>query len=202
LYTKNQIMETSRKLVFATRNKYKIEEIAVAAGPGFDIISMAEVGCTDDLPETSFTTAGNAIQKAHYFYERYHMNCIADDTSLEIEALEGRPGIYSARYAGLQRSYDDNVNKVLEEMQGKTNRKAMFRTVIGLIQNGEHHLFEGLVEGTIITEKRGTNGFGYDPVFLPNGSDKTYAEMDMEEKNIKSHRAIALKKLLDFLNKL
>jgi XTP/dITP diphosphohydrolase len=194
-------MDTPHKLVFATRNNFKIEEIAKAIGPGFNIISMAEVGCTDDLPETSFTTAGNCMQKAQYFFDRFQMDCFAEDTSLEIEALDGQPGIYSARYAGPAKSFDDNVNKVLEEMKGKTNRKALFRTVIGLIIGGKHHIFEGIVEGTILSEKCGTNGFGYDPIFLPNGHKKTYAEMEMEEKNSMSHRAIAVKKLVDFLGK-
>jgi XTP/dITP diphosphohydrolase len=194
-------MVLSNKLVFATRNKYKIEEIAKAMGSRFSIISMEEAGCTDDLPETSFTTAGNSMQKAQYFYERFHMDCFAEDTSLEIEALEGRPGIYSARYAGPAKSFDDNVNKVLEEMQGKTNRKAIFRTVIGLILKGQHHVFEGIMEGVITTEKKGNGGFGYDPIFLPKGYKKTYAEMKPEEKNAVSHRALTVKKLIDYLEK-
>lgn len=190
-----------RKLVFATRNIYKIQEISRALSGKAEIISMAEVGCTDDLPETSFTTAGNAMQKAQYFYDRYKMDCFAEDTSLEIEALDGRPGIYSARYAGPGKSFDDNVAKVLEEMKDQSNRRALFRTVIGLILNGQHYFFEGIVEGTILRERRGTGGFGYDPIFLPDGYKKTYAEMDMEEKNTMSHRAIAVKKLADFLEK-
>jgi XTP/dITP diphosphohydrolase len=194
-------MDTPMKLVFATRNKYKIEEIARTMGAGFTVISMEEAGCTDDLPETSFTTAGNAMQKAQYFFQRFHLDCFAEDTSLEIDALEGRPGIYSARYAGPARSFDDNVNKVLEELQGQANRKALFRTVIGLIYKGDHHIFEGIMEGSILAEKRGSNGFGYDPIFQPKGYDKTYAEMSAEEKNAISHRAIAVRKLTDFLHK-
>jgi XTP/dITP diphosphohydrolase len=194
-------MDKSHKLVLATRNNFKIEEITKALGSQFNIISMAEVGCTDDLPETSFTTAGNCMQKAQYFYDRFKMDCFAEDTSLEIEALDGQPGIYSARYAGPAKSFDDNVNKVLEEMQNKTNRKAIFRTVIGLILEGKHYIFEGLVEGSILKEKRGTGGFGYDPIFLPTGYKKTYAEMEMEEKNHMSHRALAVKKLVEFLKK-
>jgi XTP/dITP diphosphohydrolase len=194
-------MNTTRKLVFATRNKFKIEEIAHAGKHKFNIIPMAEAGCDDDLPETSFTVAGNAIQKAQYFYERFKMDCFSDDTSLEIEALDGQPGIHSARFAGLGKSFEENVKKVLKEMDGKTNRNAIFRTVIGLILDGKHHLFEGIVEGTILTEKRGSEGFGYDPIFLPKGTSKTYAEMDMDEKNKISHRAIAFQKLIEFLDK-
>jgi XTP/dITP diphosphohydrolase len=195
-------MNSARTLVFATRNKYKIEEIAHAGKHKFNIIPMADAGCTDDLPETSFTVAGNAIQKAQYFYERFSMDCFSDDTSLEIEALDGRPGVHSARFAGLGKSFDENVKKVLAEMEGKENRNAIFRTVIGLILDGKHYLFEGIVEGTILEERRGADGFGYDPIFLPKGTDKTYAEMGMEEKNKMSHRAIAFQKLMDFLDNL
>lgn len=194
-------MGTPLKLVFATRNSYKIDEIARTMGSKYVVISMEEAGCTDDLPETSFTTAGNAMQKAQYFYDRFKMDCFAEDTSLEIEALDGRPGIYSARYAGPAKSFDDNVNKVLEELQGQSNRKAMFRTVIGLIFKGEHHIFEGIMKGTILTEKRGTGGFGYDPIFMPEGYEETYAEMDGQKKNAISHRALAVKKLVEFLEK-
>jgi XTP/dITP diphosphohydrolase len=187
------------KLVFATNNKHKIEELKHAVNKRFEIIGLKEIGCTEEIPETSPTVAGNALQKASYIHDKYGYDCFADDTSLEIDALNGRPGIYSARYAGLGKNFDDNMNKVLEELAGKTNRTARFRTVIALIMKGQEYLFEGIVEGQILTEKKGTEGFGYDPIFQPEGFNKTFAQMNLDEKNQISHRGRAVKKLTEFL---
>lgn len=198
-----------KTLVFATQNKHKIEEInallqtnmAQQENPIWNIIGLAEINCFDDIPETSDTLEGNALQKALYINERLGYDCFADDTGLEVDALDGRPGIYSARYAGSQRSFDDNINKILAELKDVSHRSARFRTVIALVLGSDHYFFEGKIEGHIIHERHGSSGFGYDPVFVPAGFDKTFAEMKLEEKNIISHRAIATRLLIDFLRK-
>ena len=186
------------EIVFATHNLHKTEEVRAILGAEYRILNLPELGCPD-IPETADTLRGNALQKAQYVVEHYHRNCFADDTGLEIEALDNRPGVYSARYAGEGCSYQDNVLKVLEEMRGITNRKACFKTVVALILDGETHLFEGRVDGVILTEQRGTDGFGYDPIFLPDGFDQTFAEMDAATKNSISHRGQAMRKLAAFL---
>ncbi len=191
-----------RELVFATNNKHKLEEISHIVGAKFKIIGLKDINCFEDIPETADTIEQNASQKSFYIYNRYGYNCFADDTGLEIDALNGRPGVYSARYAGEGKNFDDNMNKVLFELSGIANRKAMFRTVISLVINGKEFLFEGSVSGVITSVKSGNNGFGYDPIFKPDGFTKTYAEMTIEDKNKFSHRALAAKKLMDFLIKL
>jgi XTP/dITP diphosphohydrolase len=186
-------------LVFASNNKHKLEEVKSALGAGFNVVSLAGINCYDEIPEEQPTLEGNALQKAHYIYERYHKSCFSDDTGLEIEALDGRPGVYSARYAGVGCSFEDNINKILVEMQHCTNRKARFRTVIALILDGKKYLFEGAVDGLILRERQGTNGFGYDPIFQPIESTISFAEMDLEEKNKISHRGRAVEELVGFL---
>jgi len=188
-----------RTLVFATNNIHKIKEISSILGNRIMLKSLKDIGCYDDIPETGETIEENALQKARYIYGRYGIDCFADDTGLEVEALSNEPGVYSARYAGENVTYDDNTNKVLQKLKGKNNRKACFRTVIALIIEGKEQLFEGRIDGEIIHEKRGREGFGYDPVFIPAGHDKTFAEMDPGEKNSISHRALASKKLEEFL---
>ena len=187
------------KLVFATNNLHKLDEVRAIAGTRFSIISLKELGCFDEIPETGTTLVENALQKAQYIHDRFHCNCFADDTGLEIEALNGRPGVYSARYAGEHCSFEDNIRKVLLEMEGIPNRKASFITVIALILNGKNYFFEGRINGEIMETQKGSNGFGYDPIFKPLGYDKTFAEMTNTEKNSISHRALATKKLNDFL---
>jgi XTP/dITP diphosphohydrolase len=187
-------------LIFATNNKHKLEEISHLTKGIIEIKGLSQVNINEDIPETHETLKENAIEKAVFIYEKYGYNCFADDTGLEIEALDGRPGVYSARYAGENCSFEDNVNKVLAEMLGCENRTARFRTVIALIINGKIYTFEGKIEGSIIKERIGTQGFGYDPIFLPDGYDKTFAEMDIELKNTISHRARALQKFLGHLN--
>jgi len=190
-----------RTLVFATNNIHKIKEISSILGTRVVLKSLSDIGCSDDIPETGETLEENALQKARYIYGRFRTDCFADDTGLEVEALNNEPGVYSARYAGENVTYDDNTNKVLENLEGKSNRKACFRTVIALIINGKEWLFEGRIDGEIIHHKRGLGGFGYDPVFVPAGCHKTFAEMEPDEKNRISHRALASQKLEEFLNK-
>lgn len=190
------------KLVFATANQNKAKEIQSLIPDTIEILSLNDIHCLEDIPETQATIEGNASQKAFYVYEKYHHNCFADDTGLEIEALNGEPGVLSARYAGDEKSADMNMNKVLTKMQAITNRKARFKTVISLIINGKELQFEGVVNGTILTEKRGGSGFGYDPIFLPDGSSKSFAEMELSEKNTTSHRAKAVNKLVEYLKTL
>ena len=190
------------ELVFASNNKHKLEEVKSALGAAFKIVSLSEIECYDDIIEDQPDLEGNALKKARYIYEKYGKDCFSDDTGLEIEALNNRPGVYSARYAGEGCSFDDNIKKVLSQMQNTDNRKARFRTVIALIIKGEEYLFEGQVEGNILREKHGQGGFGYDPVFQPSGYTLSFAEMDMDTKNAISHRGRALEKLSDFLNKL
>lgn len=187
------------KLVFATNNKHKLEEISRMLNGKHDIVSLAEIGCQDDIPEEQDTLEGNALQKARYIREHYGYDCFADDTGLEVEALDHRPGVYSARYAGPAKDSLANMNKILQEMEDAQNRNARFRTVIALILNGEEHLFEGQVEGEILTAPQGEAGFGYDPIFRPAGYNISFAEMLPEEKNKISHRGKATEKLCRFL---
>ena len=190
-----------KKLVFATNNAHKLEEIASILGDKIELLSLKDIHCQADIPETADTLEGNAIQKAEYIHQHYGMDCFADDTGLEVEALNGAPGIYSARYAGEGHDAEANMKKLLENMQDKENRKAQFHTAICLIMDGETHLFEGIVKGEIIKEKKGGAGFGYDPIFVPEGYDLTFAELGNDIKNTISHRAKAVEKLCSFLNK-
>lgn len=189
-----------RKLVFATNNVHKLEEIAAILGEKVELLSLKDVDCQTDIPETADTLQGNAMQKANFIYELTGMDCFADDTGLEVEALDGAPGVLSARYAGEGHNSEANMQKLLQNLQGVTNRKAQFRTVICLIADGKTHLFEGVVKGEIIREKRGKAGFGYDPIFVPEGHTKTFAEMSHETKNKISHRARAVEMLCRFLS--
>lgn len=190
------------KLVFATQNENKAQEIQSLLPEYFKIITLKDIRCFDEIPETSETLEGNSLLKASFISETYNLNCFADDTGLEIEALDNRPGVYSARYAGPEKSAAANINKVLLELEGKTARNAQFRTIITLILNKSTFTFEGIVRGEIISEKRGENGFGYDPIFVPEGEVRTFAEMSLEEKNKHSHRARAFQKMIEFLNEL
>lgn len=190
------------KLVFATNNKNKIREIKEILGNKFDVLSLDDIGCKEDIPETQPTIEGNAMQKAEYVFAKYNVNCFADDTGLEVEALNGKPGVYSARYAGLQRNSNDNIDKLLKELETKSNKNARFKTVVALIIDGTKTDFTGIVEGKIITEKKGEKGFGYDPVFVPKGYTQTFAEMPANEKNAISHRGRAIRKLVDYLQRL
>lgn len=191
------------KIVFATNNKHKLEEIKDIFGKDFEIVSLAEIGCHEDIPETGVTLQENARQKSTYVVEHYNQNCFADDTGLEVEALGGEPGVHSARYAeGTDHDSEANMRKLLTKLDGQTNRKACFRTVISLIIDGVEHQFEGKVDGTIAKEKHGTEGFGYDPIFIPEGYDKSFAELGEEIKNQISHRARAVKKLAEYLERL
>lgn len=191
-----------RKLVFATNNAHKLEEIRAILGDKVEVLSLKDIQCDADIPETADTLEGNAVLKAEYIYRHYGLDCFADDTGLEVEALNGAPGVYSARYAGGEgHDSEANMRKLLAEMEGKTNRKAQFRTAICLIEGGAEHLFEGVVKGEIIEEKRGASGFGYDPVFMPEGYTETFAEMGSEEKNRISHRARAVQALCAYLNR-
>ena len=187
------------KMVVATNNAHKLKEIAAILGQEIELLSLKDIQCFVDIPETADTLEGNARQKAMYIYENYGMDCFADDTGLEVEALGGAPGVFSARYAGEGHDSEANMQKLLKELAGKENRKAQFRTVICLIRNGKEHLFEGIVKGEIIQEKRGGEGFGYDPIFVPEGYDLTFAELGDDVKNTISHRARAVEKLCQFL---
>lgn len=187
------------ELVFATNNKHKIREITDLLDDNFRILGLADLNITEDIPEEAETLEENALFKARYVHERSGLNVFADDTGLEVTALGGAPGVYSARYAGEGKSFDDNIEKLLGAMQGVDERSARFRTVIALILDGSEYLFEGKVEGEITRERRGTGGFGYDPVFLASGHDRTFAEIPLSEKNTISHRARAMRKLLEFL---
>lgn len=187
------------KLIFATNNKHKIREISDILDGGFNVLGLADVSITEEIPEDADNLADNALFKARYVHERTGLNVFADDTGLEVDALDGAPGVYSARYAGTSKSPDDNIIKLLKELEGVEDRKARFRTVIALIYDNNEYLFEGKVEGEIIQERRGTDGFGYDPVFMAVGYDLTFAEIPLSEKNKISHRARAMQKLLAFL---
>lgn len=188
-----------RTLCFATNNKNKIEEIRTHIGSFFLLKTLDDIGCYEELPETQNTIEGNSIQKAKYVFDRFKVPCFADDTGLEVDSLNGEPGVYSARYAGDQRNSEDNIQLLLTKLRGAQNRKAKFRTTIALAEAGGITTFEGTVSGIILSEKRGASGFGYDPIFLPDGANKTFAEMDLMEKNSISHRAIAMNKLITFL---
>lgn len=190
----------THELIFATNNLHKLTEIQSIVGKNFTIKSLHEIGCTEDIPETAPTLEGNALLKAEFIYDKFGKNCFADDTGLEVEALDGRPGVFSARYATDGHDFEANIDKVLDELSGVENRKARFRTVIALILDGSVQYFEGIVNGEIIAERKGVKGFGYDPVFLPDGYEQTFAEMPLAEKNKISHRARAVSKLVEFLN--
>ena len=198
------------KIVFATNNQHKLSEIRSILGDSIEVLSLKDIGCDVDIPETGKWLEKNALQKAQYVYDHYHMDCFADDTGLEVDALDGAPGVYSARYAGEGHDSEANMTKLLKELGENNNRKARFRTVITLIQKKnvcpcgctsikEVHQFEGIVEGEIIRERRGGEGFGYDPIFQPEGYDQTFAELGMDIKNHISHRARAVAKLCEFL---
>jgi XTP/dITP diphosphohydrolase len=189
-----------RSLVFATGNQHKLEEVQGLLGKDFALSCLKEVGITEDIPETAFTLHENALQKAQYVYNKCGCACFADDTGLEIDALNGEPGVFSARYAGPQKDSLANMQLVIEKLQGVANRKAQFRTVIAYIDKyGNEYLFEGKIEGKIIDTPTGVQGFGYDPIFVPEGFDKTFAELPMDVKNSMSHRGRAIQKLLEFL---
>ena len=188
-----------KKLVVATNNAHKLEEISAILGNEMELLSLKDIHCNADIPETADTLEGNARQKAMYIHENYGMNCFADDTGLEVEALNGAPGVFSARYAGDGHDSEANMQKLLKELEEKENRKAQFRTAICLIMEGKEYLFEGIVKGHIIEEKRGGAGFGYDPIFVPEGYDQTFAELGNDVKNTISHRARAVEKLCTFL---
>lgn len=176
------------KIIFATSNQHKLKEIKSVALSGIEIVSLKEIGFEGELPETHETIEENSLEKAEFLSKKFDTSCFAEDTGLIIDAINGEPGVYSARYAGANATFDDNVNKVLEKMQGKENRKARFKTVITYYSNGNYVQFEGITEGEILTERKGSEGFGYDPIFVPEGSTKSYAEMTLEEKNKFSHR--------------
>jgi len=190
------------ELIFATQNENKAKEIQKIVPKGIVIKTLKDINCTDDIPETQHTLEGNATQKTDYVVEHFGVNCFSDDTGLEIEALNGEPGVYSARYAGEEKSHDKNMDLVLANLKGKTNRKAQFRTVISLYINKQFHSFEGIVKGQIRPEKSGEEGFGYDPIFEPENCGKTFAEMTLAEKNTMSHRARAFEKMIHFLESL
>lgn len=189
-----------KKLVFATNNPHKLEEIRAILGSKLEILSLADIGCDADIPETAETLEGNALIKAHYVYDNYKLDCFADDTGLEVDALHGLPGVHTARYAYPDRhDPESNMIKLLEALRENNDRNARFRTVIALIEKGKEHFFEGVVEGVIAREKSGTQGFGYDPVFIPEGNSKTFAELGEDIKNTISHRARAVQKLAEYL---
>lgn len=196
-----ELYKLTMKIVFASNNKNKIQEIKNQLPREIELVSLEDIGCFEDIPETAETIEGNAILKANYVTERYNLPCFADDTGLEIEVLNNEPGVYSARYAGEQRDSNDNMNKVLEKLMDIENRKAQFKTVIALNLNNEQYLFTGIVKGNIGTEKVGNDGFGYDPIFTPENHSITFAEMDLNQKNEISHRGRAVKQLIEFLNK-
>ena len=187
------------KLIFATNNKDKIKEIKALLDDSIELLSLEDIGCTEDIEETENTLEGNAKLKADYVTKKYGVDCFADDTGLEVEVLGGAPGVYSARYAGENVTYEDNVQKMLEEMRGRTYRMAQFRTVIALNIGGKQYLFEGICKGEILQSKQGKEGFGYDPIFKPKGFNKSFAEMSLAQKGEISHRGLATKKLVDFL---
>ncbi len=187
------------QIVFASSNKNKIKEIQLLVSSEIQLLSLDDIGCLEEIPETADTIEGNAIMKANYVTQKYGYNCFADDTGLEVEALNGEPGVYSARYAGEQKDANDNMDKLVLNLKDKINRSAQFKTVIALNLDGNQTLFTGIIKGKIIDEKIGTNGFGYDPIFVSDGYSKTFAELTIEEKSVISHRGLAMKKLVDFL---
>jgi XTP/dITP diphosphohydrolase len=187
------------KLVFATNNQHKLQEIRQLLNGSFELLSLYDIGCEDDIPENQDTLEGNAAEKSFFVYNKYGLDCFADDTGLEIEALNGEPGVYSARYAGEERSAENNMDLVLAKLDKINNRKARFRTVVSLVIDGCETQFEGIVDGHILLERRGKTGFGYDPIFKPEESDLSFAEMAMDEKNKISHRGRAVQKLVEYL---
>ena len=187
-------------LIFATNNKHKVSEVCSLVGEQFEVITLKDAGINIDIPEPHDTIEANASEKSRTIYKLTGKNCFGEDTGLEVDALNGAPGVKSARYAGEQKSFDANIDKLLLELHSIEDRMAQFKTVVSLIWNGHEHLFEGITKGKIIREKKGTNGFGYDPVFVPEGSEKTFGEMTLNEKNIFSHRRKAIDKLTGFLN--
>ena len=189
----------NKKIVFATGNSNKLKEVKYAI-KSFEVIGLKDLGITEEIPETGTSLKENALLKAKYIYDKTGLDCFSDDTGLEIEALNNRPGVYSARYAGRECNEEDNMQKVLEELVNSRNRKAAFKTVMALILKGKEYFFEGLISGKILKEKRGTAGFGYDPIFKPDGHVETFAEMKINLKNKISHRGKAIKKLVEFLN--
>jgi XTP/dITP diphosphohydrolase len=189
----------SLKLVFATNNRHKLEEVSHKIGNHFELLTLNDIDCTEDIEETGSTFEENAAIKSKYVYDKYHLNCFGDDSGLVIDSLNGEPGVYSARYAGEHGNHAANIRKVLAKLEGVENRKARFVTVISLMWEGKEHVFEGAVEGTIRYDTTGFGGFGYDPIFQPDGYDVTFAEMSMDEKNKISHRARAMEKLIEFL---
>lgn len=188
------------KLVFATNNLHKLQEVKPLLANKFNLLSLADIGFTEEIPEDFDTLELNASQKAWHIYNRFGIDCFADDTGLEVDALNGAPGVYSARYAGEHKNPQDNIVKLLAELNGVGNRKARFRTVVSLVIGGNETLFEGVVEGVILTEKHGEAGFGYDPIFMPDGYNVSFAQMELDEKNAISHRGRAVSKLVSFLN--
>jgi XTP/dITP diphosphohydrolase len=188
------------QLVFATNNRHKLEEVAAKINGEIQLLTLEDIGCREDIEETGSTFEENASIKSRYIYDKYHLNCFGDDSGLIIDALDGQPGVYSARYAGAHGNHAANITKVLEKLKGAENRKAQFKTVISLMWKGNEHFFDGTAEGTIRHETAGSNGFGYDPIFQPDGYNITFAEMSMEAKNKISHRAKAMEKLISFLN--
>lgn len=189
------------KIVFATNNPHKIQEVNDVLGGSFEIIGLKDIGCTEELPETHETIRENAQEKAQYVFKNYQVDCFSEDSGLEIDALNGEPGVHTAHYSG-SRDADQNIQLVLDKMAGETNRSARFRTVIALILNGREYLFEGVVEGSILTEKRGTGGFGYDPIFVPEGYEHSFAEMASDIKSEISHRAQATREMIAFLGEI
>lgn len=187
------------KLVFATNNRHKLEEVRAIVGDRVEVLSLNDIDCHDDIPETADTLQGNALIKARYIYDKFGVDCFADDTGLEVDALGGEPGVYSARYAGEECCSEANMQKLLHNLTGKIDRNAQFRTVIALIINGEEKLFNGIVKGTIAEEKMGDSGFGYDPIFIPEGFSESFAQMSSDQKNSISHRYRATKQLSDYL---
>ena len=190
------------KLIFASQNKNKVLEVKSLMPPSIELLSLSDINFNDDIEETESTIEGNALLKARTIYTKTHMNCFADDSGLLIDALNGSPGVYSARYAGEPKNDEANLQKVLHQLSGIENRKAHFKTVMALIINGKEFLYEGIINGSIISNKKGTNGFGYDPIFVPDGYSKTFAELDFQEKSTISHRALALQKMIIVLNNL
>ena len=188
-----------KTIVFATHNPHKLAEIRAIVNGQVTILGLTDIGCHEEIEETGSTLEDNALLKARHVTKRYGYDCFADDTGLEVDALDGAPGVYSSRYTGPSCNPEDNMNKLLQALQGVDNRTAQFRTVIALLINGEEHLFEGVIRGNITKEKRGDKGFGYDPIFMPEGEEQTFAEMDSSDKNRLSHRALAMAKLFDFL---
>jgi len=197
-----EIKPKKMQLVFASNNKNKILELQSMLPDTIRVLSLESIGCFEDIPETAGTIEGNAIQKANYVTEKFGYNCFADDTGLEVDSLNGDPGVYSARYAGEQRNADDNMNKLLDALASKNNRAAQFKTVMALNLNGKQHLFTGIAKGLITSKKIGDQGFGYDPIFQPDGYEETFAQLSLEIKNKISHRGKATKKLIDFLKTL